>query len=128
MKNARKVKEKEQFALLEELINKHTNLDNVFIKDMYNLVASKMGWESITSGTVANIKSDKKLETFAGRQGKKGLKTKMLMQHKRFAPTGPMKYWTLDGWDVELLYQKRTVNKDGHNVTTYHNRLSIRSI
>ncbi|MCI2229550.1 hypothetical protein MC378_10260 [Polaribacter sp. MSW13] len=125
LKNARKVKEKEQFALLEELINKHQNFDNVFIADMYNLVASKMEWETISPGTVANIKSDKKLETFAGRQGKKGLKTKMLMQHKRFAPTAPMKYWTLDGWDVELLYQKRVINKDGHKVTTYHNRLTM---
>lgn len=125
LKNAQKVKEKEQFALIEELINKHTNLDNVFIADMYNLVADKMKWETITPGTVANIKADKKLETFAGRQGKKGLKTQLLMQHKRFAPSSPMKYWTLDGWDVELLYQKREQNAQGHNVTTYHNRLTM---
>lgn len=125
LKNARKVKEKEQFALITELINKHQNLDNVFIADLYNVVANKMAWDSITPGTIANIKSDNKLETFAGRQGKKGLKTQMLMQHKRNAPSSPMKYWTLDGWDVELLYQKKTINKDGHNVTTYHNRLTM---
>ena len=125
LKNAQKVKEKEQFALLEELLNKHTNLDNVFIAYTYNLVASRMGWEQITAGTVANIKADRKLETFAGRQGKKGLKTTMLMQHKRFAPTSAMKYWTLDGWDVELLYQAQTINKNGHKVTTYHNRLTM---
>ena len=125
LKNAQKVKEKEQFALLEELINKHTNLDNVFIADTYNLVASRMSWDAITAGTVANFKDQRKLETFAGRKGKKGLKTKMLMQHKRFAPTSAMKYWTLDGWDVELLYQKKTINKDGHNVTTYHNRVTM---
>jgi hypothetical protein len=125
LKNAQKVKEKEQFALLEELINKHTNLDNVFIANTYNMVASKMDWESITSGTVANIKEQRKLETVAGRQGKKGLKTTMLMQHKRYAPTSAMKYWTLDGWDVELLYQAQMINKNGHNVTTYHNRLTM---
>jgi hypothetical protein len=125
LKNAQKVKEKEQFALLEELINKHTNLDNVFIANTYNMVAGKMDWETITAGTVANIKEQRKLETIAGRDGKKGLKTTMLMQHKRFAPTSAMRYWTLDGWDVELLYQAPTVNKNGHKVITYHNRLTM---
>lgn len=123
LKNAAKVKVGVQFDLLEELISKHQNFDNEAIARFYNTVAIKMGWEQITAGTVANIKASRKLETFAGRKGKKGLKTQMLMQHKRFAPSSPMKYWTLDGWKVELLYQKRTLNAQGHNVTTYHNTL-----
>ena len=36
----------------------------------------------------------------------------------------PMLYWTVDGWDVELVYQKTTINEKGHKVTTYHNRLN----
>ena len=125
LKNAQKVKEKEQTAIIEELLNKHTNLDNVLISELYNTIATFKSWETITPGTIANIKSRRKLETTAGRHGKKALKTTMLMQHKRTAPSAPMLYWTLDGWDVELLYQKRTENAKGHNVTTYHNRLTM---
>lgn len=125
LKNAQKVKEKEQFALISELINKHQNFDNVLIAEVYNVVADKMGWDKITAGAVADIKVDNKLETTAGRKGKKGLKTTMLMQHKRFAPTAPMYYWTLDGWLVELLYQKTSLNALGHKVTTFHHRLTM---
>ena len=42
------------------------------------------------------------------------------MQVKRSAPTYPLYYWTLDGWDVELLYQKEENGR-----TTYHNRPTI---
>ncbi len=47
------------------------------------------------------------------------------MQVKRSRPTLPMLYWTMDGWDAELLYQKKTVNSKGYEVTTYHNRLTM---
>ena len=47
------------------------------------------------------------------------------MQVKRSKPTTPMLYWTLDGWDVELLYQDTSVDKKGNKVTTYHNRLTV---
>ena len=47
------------------------------------------------------------------------------MTVKRSAPSAPLYFWTLDGWDAELLYQKTTVDKQGHNVTTYHNRVKL---
>ncbi len=47
------------------------------------------------------------------------------MQNKREKPTAPLLYWTLDGWDVELYYQRDEINKQGHNVTTYSNRLTL---
>ncbi len=125
LKNARKVKEKEQLALIRELINKHQNFDNEAIAGFYNIVASRMSWDQITAGTIANIKSDNKLETYAGRHGRKGLKNNLLMQHRRKTSSSPMKYWTLDGWKVELLYQKKTLNNDGHHITTYFHYLSM---
>lgn len=33
--------------------------------------------------------------------------------------------WSLDGWDVELYFQKTGTDKRGYNTTTYSNRLSI---
>lgn len=47
------------------------------------------------------------------------------MQTKRKKPSSSMLYWTLDGWDVELLYQDTKINKAGKKVTTYHNRLCV---
>lgn len=122
--NAAKIIEREQFALLDELISKHTNLDNELIATLYNVVCEKMGWKTITGQTVANRKEKSNLVTYAGRQGVKNLKNNLLMQVKRMRPTAPMLYWTLDGWQVELLYQETTTNAKGNVVTTYNNRLT----
>ncbi|AUS04519.1 hypothetical protein [Pseudotamlana carrageenivorans] len=124
-KNSRKVANKKQMALLDELIAKHTNLDNTMIANIYNTIAEKLDWKPITAQTVANRKKEKNLITHAGRKGVKSLKNNILMQNKRKKPSSPMLYWTLDGWSVELLYQQTTVNEEGKTVTTYHNRLTV---
>ena len=135
-RNATKINIKEQKALLDELINKHTNLETTSIATIYNTIAEKMGWESISVSTVANFKETRILETYAGLNGVKALKNNLTMQRRRYAPTSSMLFWTLDGWTVELLYQKRqlketTVIKDGrktkrkNEVTTYHHRLTL---
>jgi hypothetical protein len=123
--NASKTSEKEQQAIIDELIAKHTNLDSEIIATIYNAIAEQSGWKSITRQTVANRKKETNLITFAGRNGTKALKSKLLMQHKRSAPSCGMLYWTLDGWDSELLYQRKVNDAKGHSKTTYHNRLTI---
>lgn len=124
--SASKVVLSEQQALLDELIAKHTNLDNEIIATLYNAVANRLtDWKTITSGTVANRKKEIGLVANSGRNGVKYLGNNMLMQNKRKAPSSPMKYWTLDGWDAELLYQKTSINKEGRSVTTFHNRLTV---
>jgi hypothetical protein len=125
MKNALKVKEKEQEALLDELLAKHTNLDNELISNLYNMVAQRLSWPTITAQTVGNRKKDSNLVIYAGRNGVSALSNNVLMQNKRQKPTTPMLYWTLDGWDAELLYQKTATNKSGYATTTYHNRLTM---
>lgn len=123
--NAKKVVDQEQMALLDELISKHTNLDNELISTIYNTVAEKMNWPTITAMTVSNRKTKKNLVSHAGRKGVKSLKNNVLMQVKRKRPSTPMLYWTLDGWDVELLYQDKRTDENGRTVTTYHNRLTM---
>ncbi len=122
--NAKKVISDEQEALLDELIAKHNNLENTMIATIHNAVASQMNWKTITAGTVANRKQENMLVLYAGRKGVKEMKNQILMQNKRSKPSKPMLYWTLDGWDVELFYQKTGVNPKGHSVTTYTNRLT----
>lgn len=123
--NAKKVYKKEQMALLDELIYKHTNLDSEMIATIYNAVSEKMDWKPITPQTVSNRKKKKNLVSHAARHGVKSLKNNLLMQVKRRPPNVPMLYWTLDGWDVELMYQETVVDKKGNRKTTYHNRLNI---
>lgn len=123
--NAKKVNTKEQEALLDELLAKHTNLDNQLVSEIYNTVADQLGWEKITSSTVANRKNKSKLVTYAGRKGSSALSNNLLMQNKRKGPSAPMLFWTLDGWDVELLYQQTSSDKNGKTITTYHNRLTV---
>lgn len=122
--NARKVITDEQTALLDELLAKHNNLDNEIICTMYNAVADKVDWKKITAGSVANRRKARELIIFAGRNGVTDLRNKILMQNKRRRPSAPLLFWTLDGWDVELLYQKTERNSKGHNITTYTNRVN----
>lgn len=123
--NAKKITKKEQKAIIDELIAKHTNLDSEMIATIYNAIADQSGWSKITRQTISNRKKETNLITYAGRNGTKGLKNKMLMQHKRSTPDFPMLYWTLDGWVTELLYQDRVIDSKGNSKTTYHNRLTM---
>lgn len=122
--NASKVKDDDQLALIDELLAKHTNLDYTQVANIYNSVAERLYWKTITPQTVANRKQDSNLVIYAGRNGANALSNNLLMQNKRSAPSQPMLYWTMDGWDAELLYQKTEANAKGYSTTTYHNRLT----
>lgn len=124
-KNASKIKNDEQTALIDELLSQHQNFDNSQIAKIYNDIASKLKWDQISSQTIGTRKNEIKLIITAGRKGENVLYNTLLMQNKRTSPTKPMLYWTIDGWDTELLYQETFNNKEGYSTTTYHNRLNI---
>ncbi|MDY3512990.1 hypothetical protein PG303_07165 [Riemerella anatipestifer] len=124
-RNRAKIKKSEQFILIEELLKKHQNMNNEQIADHYNTVAKAIGWEPITGSTIANIRKELGLYTYAGQRGLVSFEHKKAMQVKRSRPSLPMLYWTVDGWDAELLYQAETINKKGQKVKTYHNRLTM---
>lgn len=118
-KNATKVETDEQTALLDELLSQHQNFNNEMIKMMYNAVASIKDWKGITAKTVANRRKARELVVFAGRNVVTELKNQILMQNNRRRPSTPLLMWSIDGWDVELYYQKTERNSKGHQVTTY---------
>lgn len=122
---AAKVSSEQHLALLEQLLRKHNNFDNDQIASFYNIAAGQLGWKEITSSTVANYRAELGLYVYAASKGLSAFRNKKAMQIKRSAPSASMAYWTLDGWDVELLYQRQETNKAGHQVTTYHNRLTV---
>lgn len=123
--NKVKVKTEESKALVEELVAFHNNLDNAAIAKLYNIAAARLTWPTITSGTVAKIRKEADLYTYAGRRGESNFRNTRLMQHKRQGPNCPLVYLTVDGWDAELFYQSTEIDKNGYSRTTYHNRLTV---
>jgi hypothetical protein len=123
--NAKKVSDVEQEATMRQLLRFHNNLDNESVSRLYNITAVPMGWDTVTASTVANYRKRWDLETWSGRKGAISFDNAKAMQVRRSAPTYPLYYWTMDGWDVELLYQKTEVDKNGNTRTTYHNRLTV---
>jgi len=123
--NAAKVVDPQQEATMRQLLRKHSNLDNEQIRSLYNIVAENLEWEQITAQTVANYRDKWELETYSGRKGATSFDNAKAMLVKRKAPTYPLYYWTADGWDAELLYQKTETDAKGYSKTTYHNRLTM---
>lgn len=122
--NNAKVTTGDHVAMLEELLKKHTNLDNEQVKLLYNMAASRIGWKTISVGTVAKYRKELDLYTYSGRRGETNYRNSRAMQVKRRLPNVPMVYWSIDGWDAELLYQKTEIDGKGYSKTTYHNRLT----
>jgi hypothetical protein len=120
--NTAKVVSEEQKAVIGKLLRKHNNFDNMQIARIYGEVAEKLGWKPISDSTVAKYRKELDLYIISGNQGTSALRSSRNMQVKRKAPNVPMVYWSIDGWDVELLYQATSLNSEGNKVTTYHNR------
>lgn len=123
--NAAKVDDDVKESVLVQLIGHHNNLDNVAIAGLYNAVAKQQGWKAISPSTVGVWREKLDLVTAAGRLGATNFRNTKSMQVKRTRPTAPFLLWTLDGWDVELLYQSTKTNGKGHSITTYCNRLTL---
>ncbi|MDR2936878.1 MAG: hypothetical protein LBU80_05995, partial [Rikenellaceae bacterium] len=120
-RNRAKVKTAEQESIIIKLLADPRNLDNMQIVEIYNTVGRTLGWTEITVKAVRMRREKYDLLTSAGRLGVTRFRNQREMQVTRSRPTAPLLYWTLDGWTAELLYQE-TKEKDGRNVTTYHNR------
>lgn len=123
--NAAKVIDPEQEATLRQLLRHHNNLDSETISGLYNVIAGGLEWDKITGSTVDNYRKKWDFETISGRKGEAAFNNTVAMTVKRKAPVYPLYYWTVDGWDVELLYQRTELDAKGNTRTTYHNRLCM---
>jgi hypothetical protein len=125
-KNSAKVDDDVKESVIAELMADPRNLDNAQVMRFYNIMAGAAGWKTITSSTVAIWRDKFDTMIFAGRRGSVAFSNQKGMQVKRSAPTCPLYYWTLDGWDAELLFQKTEIKqKTGYQNTTYHHRPTI---
>lgn len=125
---AAKVQNEQQIAAILTIISHNNNLNNEQVVSVYNSIADHLidqDWQPITARTVGNIRSKNEYTTNLARRGKSEFYNKFAMQVKRSAPTAPLLFWTIDGWDVELYYHKATENDKGHNVTGYSHRVTL---
>lgn len=120
IRNAAKINDEVKLNFIITFLKDPRNLDNEQVARVYNEIAGRMNWRKITGHTVAKYRDEYDLEIHAGRRGSASLYNNKAMQVKREAPKKPLYYWTLDGWDVELLYQKY----NGKTIT-YHNRPTV---
>lgn len=120
IRNAAKIDDEVKLNFIITFLKDPRNLDNEQVARVYNEIAGRMNWRKITGHTVAKYRDEYDLEIHAGRRGSVSLYNNKAMQVKREAPKKPLYYWTLDGWDVELLYQKH----NGKTIT-YHNRPTV---
>ena len=101
-------------AVLHKLISLHNNLNSAQIMEEYNKVAAALGVKTIRDiRTVRSYKRKMELTTMRGRRGEQAVMNTRAKQVHRSAPDQAMTYWTLDGWDVELLYKKKVPVKRG---------------
>jgi len=118
--NAAKVDDEVKASVMIELLADPRNLDNAQVCTLYNMMAAKMGWKEITPATVAVWRERYSPEIYPGRRGSTAFSNKIAMQVKRRAPMFPLYFWTMDGWDVELLYQQTENSRN-----TYYHRPTV---
>lgn len=123
--NAAKVESDDQKATILKLISDPRNLNDKQVVMIYNAVAEQLGWKTITERPVQEMRKKYGLETAAGRLGASEFYNNRAMQVKRRRPALPLYMWSLDGWDVELYFQRTATDKNGYTVTTYSNRLTV---
>lgn len=138
--STRKVKDEECEAVMHKLLSQHMNLNNVQIMEQYNLVIRQMNLIREAGGekplpfikspaTVDAYRKEMESTSLGHRRGGNTWKNKYEMQIKRTPPETAMTYWTLDGWEVELVYEKQVIREkvvDGEikrtRQTSYTNR------
>lgn len=123
-KNASKVYEEEQVALLRSICGRSASYNAQQIADLYNMVAGAKGWDTISRRSALNYLNEYKLIVEAGRNGSEAFRNKVAMQRRRKRPAEALSFWSLDGWTVELYYRKEVKRADGKVTHTYMNRLT----
>lgn len=118
--NAASIATRDQIAVLIKIMSYGANPNNEEVARIYNQIAQVAGWKTITASAIRLWKEKYGLEIAAARLGKNEFYNRRCMQVKRFKPTAPLYFWSLDGWDIELYYQARVKNR-----ITYCNRLTV---
>lgn len=123
-KNAAKVYTEEQTAVLRTICGKGASYNSQQVADFYNVIAEARGWDKISRRSALNYMNEYYTVIKAGRDGSEAFRNKLSMQVRRTRPPHALSFWTLDGWTVELYYQKEVKDSKGKTIRTYQNRLT----
>lgn len=123
-KNAAKVYTEEQIALLRAICGRGASYNAQQIADLYNMIAGAKGWDTIGRRSALDYLNEYNLIVEAGRNGSEAFRNKVSMQIRRKRPPEALSFWSVDGWTVELYYQKKVKKPDGKITCTYTNRLT----
>ena len=107
-------------AVVEALLMHGSELSDVQVSK----IAGSLGVK-IDRRRVQEIRTKNETMITKSRKGKNAYSNEVMMQARRERPDMPLKMWSLDGWTCELYYQDTKIDKNGHKVTTYHNRLVV---
>ncbi|MBQ0112465.1 MAG: hypothetical protein KBT03_04970 [Bacteroidales bacterium] len=110
-KNAQKMDEKQR-AFVEKIIGSGNKFDDRQIAELYKVATS----DTLSARRVQQIRKEIELTATATREGAKAFYNTKSMQVSRTRPDMPLKFVSLDGWDVEFYYQDEK---------SYYNRLTI---
>lgn len=124
-KNAAKVYDEEQTAVLRTICGRGASYNSQQIADFYNVIADARGWDRISRRSALNYLNEYHLYIKAGRDGSEAFRNRLSMQVRRKRPAEAMSFWTLDGWTAELYYQKEVKDSKGKTIRTYQNRLTV---
>jgi hypothetical protein len=128
-KNSAKVDDDVKESVIIGLLADPRNFDNAQVAREYNKLCQRLEWQPITPAAVAQYRKKYDTMIYARRRGMTNFMNKKTMQVKRSKPTCPLYFWTIDGWDVELMYQATvTDKKTNYTRTTYHNRPTMVTI
>ncbi|MGN0029951.1 MAG: hypothetical protein ACI35Q_09530 [Marinilabiliaceae bacterium] len=120
-RNARSTALVEQGGLLLDLVSDPRNLSAASVTRIFN---ARSGQPPVSVGTVRAFRQEHEQDIFARRFGGREFRAKRSMTIVRSAPSAPLYFWVLDGWDAELLYQS-VAKRGAGSVTTYHNRVKM---
>lgn len=123
-KSAAKVYTEKQVAVLQTICSRGASYNAKQAADMYNTVAVPLGWERISRRSMLNYMKEYNAIIKPGRDGSEAFRNKLAMQPRRKTPNEAMSFWSVDGWTVELYYQKEEKGKDGKITRSYHHRLT----
>ncbi len=123
-KNAAKVSGEDQVSLLRTICGRGASYNAQQVADLYNMVAEAKGWDTISRRSALNYRKEYDLVVEAGRNGTEAFRGRIAMQRRRKRPSEALSFWSVDGWTVELYYQREIRRPDGKTVRTYTNRLT----
>lgn len=103
-------------AVVEALIASGAKLNDAQVAKAAETLGVK-----IDRRRVQEIRTKNETMLMASREGKRKFENTVAMQHDRKRPDMPLKMWSLDGWTVELYYQKYVPGQG----TSYWNRLVV---